>query len=155
MLYAVVLFLHSWLRWAVVVLGVLALGKSLAGWLRGRDWARADRRLQVLAVSAFDLQMLLGMTLYFALSPLTPGSMDALRTSLSVPFLRFFSLEHPLLMLLALVAVHLASALSRRADAPRLKHRAWAVGLLVAALCLALAIPWPGLAHGRPLFRAL
>ncbi|QSQ24404.1 hypothetical protein JY651_05435 [Pyxidicoccus parkwayensis] len=153
MLYAVVLFLHSWLRWGVVVLGVLTLGASLSGWLRGRDWTRSDRRLQLSFVSAFDLQLLLGMTLYFALSPLTPRSMDALRTSMSVTVLRFFSLEHPVMMLLALVAAHVASALSRRADDSGRKHRVWAVGLLVALLFIALGIPWPWLSHGRPLLR--
>jgi hypothetical protein len=40
--------LHSWLRWAVLVPGVLALGAALRGWLRGLDWTSADRRLQVL-----------------------------------------------------------------------------------------------------------
>ncbi|WP_163998616.1 hypothetical protein [Pyxidicoccus caerfyrddinensis] len=154
MLYAVVLFLHSWLRWGVVVLGVLTLGRSLLGWLRGREWTRADRRIQVFFVSAFDLQLLLGMTLYFALSPLTPRSMEALRTNLSVSFLRFFSLEHPVMMLLALVAAHVASALSRRADDSQRKHRVWAVGLLMALLLIALGIPWPWLSHGRPLFRS-
>lgn len=153
MLYPVVLFLHSWLRWGVVVLGVVALGASLTGWLRGRSWTRTDRRLQLLCVSAFDLQLLLGMTLYFALSPFTPGSMDALRTNLSVPSLRFFSLEHPVMMLLALVAVHVASALSRRAEDATRRHRIWAAGLLVALLLVALAIPWPWRSHGRLLFR--
>ncbi|WP_164013250.1 hypothetical protein [Pyxidicoccus trucidator] len=153
MLYSLVLFLHSWVRWGVVVFGVLALGGSLSGWLRGRDWTRSDRRLQLLFVSAFDLQLLLGLTLYFGLSPLSPRSMDALRMSMSVSFLRFFSLEHPLLMLLALTAAHVASALSRRAEAPTARHRVWAVGLLIALLLVALGIPWPALSHGRPLFR--
>jgi hypothetical protein len=153
MLYAVVLSLHSWLRWGVVVLGVLTLGRSLWGWLRGRDWTRSDRRLQLLFVSAFDLQLLLGLTLYSVLSPLTPRTLEALRTNLSVPFLRFFSVDHPVLMLLALVAAHVASALSRRAEVPQARHRVWVMGLLVAMLLVALGIPWPGTSHGRPLLR--
>jgi hypothetical protein len=153
MMYSGVLFLHSWLRWAVLVLGVLALGTALRGWLRGRDWTRTDRRLQVLFVAAFDSQMLLGLTLYFGLSPLTPRSLDAFRVNMSVSFLRFFSLEHPVLMLLALAAAHAGSGLSRRATGATEKHRVWAMGLLVALLLILAAIPWPGLSHGRPLFR--
>ncbi len=153
MLYSTVLFLHSWLRWGVVVFGVLTLARALTGWLRGRDWTRSDRRLQLLFVSAFDLQLLLGLTLYTVLSPLTPRSMEAFRASMSVSFLRFFTVEHPVMMLLALTAAHVASALSRRAGSPRTRHRVWAVGLLVTLLLVALGIPWPGLSHGRPLFR--
>lgn len=153
MLYSGVLLLHSWLRWAVVVLGVLALARSLVGWARGRDWTPGDRRLQVSFVSAFDTQMLLGMTLYFALSPITPRSLDALRMSMSIGHLRFFGLEHPLLMLLALTAAHATSAMTRREAPAKSKHRTWAVGLLLAMLFVTLAIPWPGLAHARPLLR--
>ncbi|WP_163777344.1 hypothetical protein [Myxococcus vastator] len=155
MLYSGVLLLHSWLRWGVVVLGVLALARALVGWARGRDWTSSDRRLQRVFVSAFDTQMLLGMTLYFALSPITPRSMDALRMSMSIGHLRFFGLEHPLLMLLALTAAHATSAMSRREAPSRSRHRTWAVGLLLAMLFVALAIPWPGLSHGRPLLRGL
>ncbi|AEI64964.1 hypothetical protein [Corallococcus macrosporus] len=153
MLYSVVLLLHSWLRWAVVVVGVLALVKALLGWARGKAWTPGDRGLQLAFVSAFDLQMLLGMTLYFALSPITPRSLDALKMSMSVGHLRFFGLEHPLLMLLALTAAHAASAMTRREAPSRTRHRTWAVGLLLAMLFVAMAIPWPGLSHGRPLLR--
>ncbi|MBZ4418866.1 hypothetical protein [Myxococcus sp. RHSTA-1-4] len=153
MLYSVVLLLHSWLRWGVVVLGVVVLGRSLVGWLRGRDWTHSDRRLQVLLVSVLDLQFLLGLTLYSVLSPLTPGTMEAFRTSMSVSFLRFFTVEHPVMMLLALTAAHVSSQLSRRAEAPHARHRVWAVGILVTMLLVVLGIPWPWLSHGRPLFR--
>lgn len=154
MAYPVVLFLHSWVRWAVVVLCLLAMGKALVGWLGGREWTRADRRLQLLTVSAFDTQMLLGMVLYFALSPFTPRALDGgFRASLAIPTLRFFSFEHPATMLLALVCVHAASALSQRAQRPVSRHRAWALGLLLAMVLIVLAIPWPGLPHGRSLFR--
>ncbi|WP_426754648.1 hypothetical protein [Myxococcus sp. Y35] len=153
MLYSVVLLLHSWLRWGVVVLGVLALVKSLMGWRRGRDWTSGDRGLQVAFTATFDLQMLLGMTLYFVLSPLTPRSLEALRMNMSIGQLRFFGLEHPLLMLLALTAAHVASGLSRRATSAVAKHRAWALGLLITMLLVVLAIPWPMLSYGRPLLR--
>jgi len=154
MAYPVVLFLHSWLRWAVVLLVLLALGRALRGWLGAGGWTPADRRLQVLAVSAFDSQMLLGMILYLGLSPFTPPALEGgLRASLAVPSLRFFSVEHPALMLLALTTVHVASALSQRAEAPVARHRLWALGLLLATLLVSFAIPWAGLSHGRPLFR--
>ncbi|QSQ14551.1 hypothetical protein [Myxococcus landrumensis] len=154
MAYPAVLFLHSWLRWVVVVLCLLSLGRSLVGWLGGREWTRADRRLQLFTVSAFDTQMLLGLVLYFGLSPFTPRSLEGgLRASLAIPTLRFFSLEHPATMLLSLVCAHAASALSQRAPVPVSRHRAWAIGLLLAMVLVSLAIPWPGLPHGRPLLR--
>ncbi|MCE9672824.1 hypothetical protein LY474_33965 [Myxococcus stipitatus] len=154
MLYPTVLWLHSWLRWGVVLLGLAALGGALVGWGRGRGWTGTDRRLQVACVSAFDLQMLLGLLLYFGLSPFTPVATGSLRAAMGVATLRFFGIEHPTVMLLAVVAVHGASALSQRASTPEGRHRVWALGLLVAMGLVAVGIPWAGLSHGRPLFRS-
>jgi len=78
----------------------------------------------------------------------------SLRAAMGVPTLRFFSVEHPTVMLLAVVAVHASSALSQRASASEGRHRLWALGLLVAMGLVAVGIPWAGLSHGRPLFRS-
>ncbi|MCP3101535.1 hypothetical protein LZ198_21910 [Myxococcus sp. K15C18031901] len=154
MLYPTVLWLHSWLRWGVVLLVLFAVSRSLVGWLRGRERTRGDRLLQVGCVSAFDLQMLLGMLLYFGLSPFTPVATGSFRANLAVPALRFFSVEHPTVMLLALAAAHVGSALGQRAEPSARRHRLWALGLLVAMALVAVGIPWAGLSHGRPLFRS-
>jgi hypothetical protein len=152
-LYTTVLFLHSWLRWGVVLLGLLTLGRALHGWVKHRDWEPADGRMQRLFVRALDIQVLLGLTLYFLLSPLTPRSLDGLRMSMSVTLLRFFSIEHVTAMLLALVAANGFSSASRRAATPTARHRRWAIGLLVVVMLIVTGIPWPFLPYGRPLIR--
>jgi hypothetical protein len=153
MLYQVVLYLHSWLRWGVVLLGALTLGRAVHGWLRGRDWNQTDRRVQQLFVAFFDSQVLLGLTLYFLLSPLTPKSLDGFRVAMSNSLLRFYGIEHVTAMVLALVIAHGASVSSRQAEGSTVKHRRWAVGLLIALLLILVGIPWPALPYGRPLVR--
>ncbi|AKJ02053.1 hypothetical protein ATI61_103770 [Archangium gephyra] len=153
MLYQVVISLHSWLRWGVLLVGALTLGRAALGWARGRDWTRTDRRVQQLFVALFDSQVLLGLTLYFALSPLTPRSLDGFRMAMSNSVLRFFSIEHATAMVLALVVAHGASVSSRRAEGSTAKHRRWVVGLLIALLFILVGIPWPALPYGRPLLR--
>ncbi|MFY0565645.1 hypothetical protein ACN28E_17630 [Archangium lansingense] len=153
MLYQVVLSLHSWLRWGVVLLGALSLGRAVHGWARGRDWTQADRRIQQLFVALFDSQVLLGLTLYFALSPLTPRHLDGFRVAMSNSVLRFYGIEHVTAMVPALIIAHWASISSRRAQDSTTKHRRWVVGLLIALLFIAVGIPWPALPYGRPLVR--
>ncbi|PTL84952.1 hypothetical protein [Vitiosangium sp. GDMCC 1.1324] len=153
MLYQWVLFLHSWLRWGVVLLGALTLGRALQGWARCRDWTRTDRRVQQLFVAVLDSQVMLGLVLYFALSPLTPTSLDGLRAAMSISVLRFFGIEHAFAMVLALIVAHGASIASRRAEDSTARHRRWLVGLLIALLLIAVGIPWPALPYGRPLVR--
>jgi phosphoglycerol transferase MdoB-like AlkP superfamily enzyme len=153
MFYQVVLYLHSWLRWGVVLLGALTLARAVHGWARAREWNQTDRRVQKLFVAFFDSQVLLGLTLYFALSPLTPKSLDAFRVAMSNSMLRFFGIEHAFSMVLALIIAHGASNASRKAEHSTVKHRRWAEGLLIALLFILVGIPWPVLPYGRPLLR--
>src|SRR5690242_4584020 len=100
-MYATVLLLHSWLRWIVVVLGIYATVSALRARASKREYTRADNRLGLFFVAVLDLQVALGLTLYFFSSPITrlgfqdPGA--AMRSSV----LRFFLIEHVLSMTLA------------------------------------------------------
>ena len=40
-----VLMFHSIIRWLIVVVGVFALGKFLAGWVRKNEFTKMDRGL--------------------------------------------------------------------------------------------------------------
>ncbi|MCI0670850.1 MAG: hypothetical protein L0Y64_10345 [Myxococcaceae bacterium] len=153
MSYLLVLVLHSYLRWGVVVLGVLSLGTSLLAWARGRAWLPRDRTLQRLFVAALDAQVLLGVVLYVALSPLTPRSLADLRAAMSSSLLRFFSVEHVTAMLAALMLAHVGAVKSRSAPPTAARHRRWALWLLFALLLVVVGIPWPFLPYGRPLLR--
>jgi hypothetical protein len=152
---ACVLWLHSWLRWVVLATGVTLLARSAGGLLRGRAWDAWDRRAGIAFLSALDTQVLLGLALYFVLSPLTPKSFADLRAFMPVAPLRFFAVEHPTAMLVGLVAAHVGWARAKRASTDRARHRRVLVGLAVAMLVIAAGIPWPWLSYGRALVRAL
>lgn len=154
-MYGLILPLHSWLRWLVLASLLVCLARALYGLGKKRDWSVRDRRLLTLFVSAFDTQILLGLTLYFVLSPLTPKSLADFGRNMSIAYLRFFAVEHLTAMLLALVAAHVTVRSARRAKAavPRQRRLAWGLGV---TLVLILAgIPWPFLVYGRPLLRGL
>jgi len=69
-MYTLVLVLHSWIRWAAIVAGIGATVTALAG---QQSVSRPDSsdRWGLIFLIAMDLQMLLGLLLYFVLSPTT------------------------------------------------------------------------------------
>jgi hypothetical protein len=150
MVYALTLFLHSWLRWAVLLTGVLLLVRTA----RGRGWRPLDQRAGVAFLAALDLQVLLGLLLYFVVSPLTPKSFADLRAFMPVAPLRFFAVEHFAGMLVALVAAHVGWARGKRAPSDAVRHRRVLVGVAVALLAILASIPWPWLPYGRTLVRS-
>ncbi len=153
MIYTLVLVVHSWLRWLVLLLGLATLVRSARGWAQRGPWTDADRKISAAFVGSLDTQLLLGLLLYVVLSPVTPGSLAELRAAMPVTALRFFAIEHIFTMVAAVAVAHVASARAKRAADPTARHRRMALGALVALLLILAAIPWPFLPYGRPAFR--
>ena len=149
-MYGIVLNIHSWLRWVVIIAGLWTI---LRAWIPGpRPWTRTDDRSVRAFVGALDIQMLLGLLLYFVLSPFTKQAMADMGMAMKVPGLRFFAVEHTLGMVIAITLAHVGAARIRRAT-PERRHRIASIYFVLALLAILASIPWPGLPAGRPLFR--
>jgi mono/diheme cytochrome c family protein len=153
--YGVALFFHSLFRWGVLLAGVAALAAAAHGWLRSRAYAPGDDRVQRVFVGLFDLQFLLGLTLYVFFSPIVDAFWDAPRVAMKEHTLRFFGIEHVTMMVLASGVLHSARVRAKKAPSDRLRHRRFALGAFFSLALMAAAVPWPGLRHGRPLARGL
>ena len=92
-----VLMLHSILRWIIVVVGLIALIKFFVGWVRKSDFAKMDRGLSAGFSGLVDLQVTLGLVVFF-----WNGLVDG------AGFPRF-RIEHMIIMLVAAVVAHLPS----------------------------------------------
>jgi hypothetical protein len=147
-MYPVVLFLHSWVRWIVAIAAVAAVARAFYGWLGKKDWTKLDDQLGLLFSSSLDVQLLLGLILYIFLSPLTQAAFKNFSAAMSDATLRFFSIEHILYMVIAVVLGHVGRALSKKATEAVTKHRMAAILFGLATLAILIAIPW-----SRPLFR--
>ena len=141
------LHLHNFLRWVVLLTGVWALIRA-AGGLSGRKaFTAADKRAGMFFMISCDVQLLLGLTLYFLrpwASVLGNQGMAVMRDSVT----RFWAIEHISGMLIAIVLVHIgyAAAKSDRPDAARFRRWFWFT--LIAILVMLATIPWPGRGPG-------
>jgi hypothetical protein len=152
MIYATVLTIHSWLRWLVILFGLMAFVRAATGAAASRPWTPADDRAGAWFGRVLDLQFLLGLILYIFLSPLTHTAFADLGAAMKNSGLRFWVVEHMFGMLIAVALVHVGRAQARKTDSLR-RHRV-AAGFFALALAVMLAsIPWPGLPYGRPLLR--
>lgn len=152
-MYSLILFLHSWLRWIVVALGIVAVVSALRSRAAGRDYTRADDRRGLWFIITLDLQVTLGLTMYLFLSPFTRAGLQDPAAAMRSSVLRFFLIEHVVSMVLALVAAHMGRVRTRRAQTGPEKHQRAASGALLALLCILVGIPWPFLPYARPLAR--
>ena len=151
-MYELTLTLHSWLRWGALLAGI---GATAILFLSGRDSqsVRTADRWGLMFMIMLDLQLLLGLLLYVALSPITSAIFANFGAAMRDPAARFWAVEHVSLMLFAVVIAHVGRVLARKAATPSAKRTRLLVCFTLATIALLAGTPWPGMPAGRPLFR--
>ena len=146
------LTLHNLTRWALLVLAIIVLFQALQGWLNKKAYTDKNRKLAGVYSGVFDLQILLGVILFFSKgwsSALMNGGSEVMSTAA----VRFFAVEHWMLMLLAVVLLHIGSSKVKKSDTDVKKFRNTFIWYGISFVLVLAAIPWPGMAAARPLFR--
>lgn len=140
-----ILVAHSLFRWLVLLAGVLALVRVLSGAFRPRLWNATDRRAASAFTGMLDVQLLIGLALYVT-SPITTAARRDMAAAMHTPGSRYFVVEHPVIMVMAVVLAHVGSVAVRRAASDRQKFLR-AAGLFGASFALLVyGIPWSRLA---------
>lgn len=129
------LHIHSLFRWLTVLFLVLALIKSLNGWLGKKGYNKSDNLVAVLLISFTHLQFLFGLALYFM-----KGWFNQM-SNMSDSTVRFWAMEHGLTMLIAIVLITLGRVKSKKAATDVLKHKKGAIFYLIAFVL----ILWAGI----------
>jgi len=148
---SVILILHSLMRWLVLLTGLAAAGRGIAGWNKPK-WTTADNRAGVLFISCLDIQVVLGLLLYLFASPTIRAAFSNVGAAMRASEYRFFLVEHPFGMLIAIVLAHIGRVRTKKATPDDAKQRAAGVFYGLALILILLSIPWPGMPAGRPLF---
>jgi len=149
-MYAIFLSLHNIIRWVALILGLLAAIFAFIGWFGKREWSERYRKLGSFFTITMDIQILFGLLLYIAFSPITRLALSNFGSAIASKNLRFFSVEHGVYMLIALVFAHLGSILPRKISESSGKYKRAAIFFGLAVLLLLLGMPW-----GRPIFPGL
>jgi hypothetical protein len=146
-MYELTLVAHSVLRWLVLLAGIWAVARAAAGVAAGRPWTGADIVPGRLFTIAFDVQLVLGLLLWGVLSPFVASGLANMGEAMKSAELRYWVIEHPLPMLLALGLAHIGLA---RAKRPSATHRSALIFFGLAFVLTVLSTPWPMMANGRP-----
>jgi hypothetical protein len=142
MLYTLTLAAHNITRWVVLVLAIYALYRVFAGLFGKKEWSDADRKALSFYAISMDVQLLLGLLLYFVLGNWFNMMTSGMGNVMSNSSLRFFAVEHFSVMLIAVILAHVASIMAKRGSTDRAKFRNGAIFLTLSVLAVLVAIPW-------------
>jgi hypothetical protein len=153
MLYSSALWLHSLLRWAVLLAGAVAWFRAIGGSTAKRPWGAKDELWGMLFTISLDTQFLVGVALYVFLSPFTKIAFQDFGGAMANASLRFWAVEHLIGMLIGLALAHVGRVKIKKATSDARRQRLAMIFYGLALVAIAASIPWPGLPVGRPLFR--
>ncbi|NOQ73304.1 MAG: cytochrome B [Crocinitomix sp.] len=129
---------HSGWRWIVLILLLAAVVKMHMGWKGKKTFVAGDRKLALFAMMAFHLQYLFGWILYL-MSDYVQFSSETMSTSI----LRFFTLEHSLMMTIAFILITMGYSKSKKKDNDTARFKVVAVFYTIALVVVLAGIPWP------------
>lgn len=152
-MYQSLLYVHSWLRWAVLLMAAATVILAALGLSGRRSWSGQPARASRLFTIFLDVQTLVGLLLYAGISPITRTAFQNMGAAMRDATLRFYAVEHLVGMLAAVVLAHIGAVRIRRATSDAAKHRTALIFVGLATVLLLVMIPWPGRPSGRPLFR--
>ncbi|HXD76484.1 MAG TPA: hypothetical protein VN616_01690 [Puia sp.] len=149
---SIVLFLHSLLRWIILILLIAAIIKSLGGMRSGRVFNNGDRKVGLFLMISAHTTFLLGLILWlfgaFGLALINNQGMQAVMKN---GVTRYWVVEHFFGMLVAIVLITIGRSAARKSipDAAKFKKQFWL--FLIALIIILVTIPWPFRAGvGRP-----
>jgi len=154
-MYTASLIIHSYVRWLVLLLGLLAVVRGIRGMTGRRPWQPADEAAGRWFISSLDAQALIGIIIYVFLSPFTISAWSDMAGTMRDGPLRFIVIEHQVGTIIGLALAHIGRARIRKTVDPARRHRLAAIFFGLALAAILLSIPWPFMAGGRALFRGI
>ncbi len=138
------LHLHNFLRWVILILLLISLFRAFTGWQQKKIFKPADKKVWLFTLIFSHITLLLGIYQWLF------GRFGALKISLpegtSVmkdKFFRFYWVEHPTMMILAIILITLGYGMAKKPVADIVKFRKAFWFFFIALLLILAAIPWP------------
>ncbi len=132
---------HSGIRWIILIAIVLAI---IIGFVNRKSSGFKSRPYALTTLIASHIQLLIGIALYF-MSPYIRFDSEMFTMTRE----RFFTIEHAMLMLSAVVLITIGWSKAKRSQ--KSDYRIF-VFYLVALVLILMGIPWPGTAYGGSWF---
>lgn len=126
---------HSGLRW--LALGILVYAVINALLKKNKEYQSSDKTVSIITLSLVHIQVIIGLVLYFVES--RQNGLSEMSDSVS----RLYSLEHPLMMLIAAVLITIGHSKAKKATESAKKFKTTYVFFGIGLLLILSRIPWP------------
>jgi uncharacterized protein YacL len=132
------LHIHSLFRYIILLLLLITIFKSFGGWFGKKQYLSGDKKLALFTLISAHLQLVLGLAIYFMSAEVQFSNLSSVTREV-----RFFTMEHSAMMIIAIILITLGYSLAKRGKDDVTKHKRTAIFFLLALIVIFVAIPWP------------
>lgn len=148
-MYQILNSLHFYNRYVLLALLVFVLFRAFSGWFGNKSYEKADNATSAALLGFTHLQLLLGLLLLFVFSPRTKEAFSDMGATMKDSTLRYFTVEHTMMMLAAVVLIQLGRTFSKKTTDPVKKHKTVAVYTSIALLLILVSLGMKGIIFSR------
>lgn len=138
---------HSGLRWLVLISLIIAIVNAVGKTSGKVAFTDKDKKINLFTLIFTHVQLLIGLVLYF-ISPKVIFSSEAMKSDA----LRFFLVEHSLLMIIAVILITIGYSRSKKALDAGKKFKSVLIFYLLGLILMLIGIPWPFMDYGTAWF---
>ncbi len=140
-MYSTLLPIHSLIRWLVLFSLLFSIVRAYRGWLSSKKFLGFDNSIRHWTATIAQIQLVIGLWLYY-ISPITNYFMNNYQEALHLREIRFFGMEHSLMMIIAIVVITLGSAKAKRKPTDAEKYKTMAIWFTVGLFIILSSVPW-------------
>ncbi len=141
-MYNTILTLHSLFRWLVLVALIVAIVRAFLGWMGEKEFTNKDNLLRHATTTIAHIQLLLGLWLY-SISPLIDYFLHHYNDAVHMRQIRFFGMEHSVMMLVAITIITIGSAKAKRKITGKARFKTMAIWFTIGLVVILANVPWP------------
>ncbi|SDB60272.1 hypothetical protein SAMN03097699_2481 [Flavobacteriaceae bacterium MAR_2010_188] len=141
-MYETVKFLHSYWAYLVFIVLVIATINALIKYFGDKEFSAFDFRISLFTLIVSHIQLLIGIVLFFSAGYITLISENGMGEVMKNSTLRSNIVEHPLVMVIAVVLITIGYSKHKKKLTSRPKFKLLAIFYTVALLLVLAKIPW-------------
>ena len=142
-MYDTLQFIHSYWAYLTLLIILLAVLNTFKGLLSKGEYLKKDFRISLFSLIVTHIQLILGLFL-FIYSPKAMGAIKnvGMGEVMKDSVLRFSTIEHPLIMIIAVILITIGFSKHKKKDTSKAKFKTIAIFYGLALILILSRIPW-------------
>ncbi len=134
--------IHSLWAYIVLILLIYAVFNALKGLTSKREFEDKDLRISLFTLIVVHIQLIIGLIAYFTSEYFSSLVENGMGNSMKDVVVRLFVIEHPLMMILAIILITIGFSKHKKKTSDKDKFKTIGIYYGIALLFVLSKIPW-------------